>query len=245
MNEVGGFAALFTGRNSVFLRKLFKLLKTVFKCAVTLGIVAALFIALSNIIVIAGANDSIVTVEDAAEKKADCIIVLGCSVYGNTPSPMLKDRLLTAVELYKAGAAPKILMSGDHQGQYYNEVMTMKKFAIECGVPSEDIFLDHYGLSTYESMYRADAIFELKSAIVVTQGYHLSRSVYVAERFGINTMGVQCEDIKYSNQIYRDLREICARTKDFAYCIFKPEPKYLGDVIPVTGNGDATNERPS
>ena len=75
MNEVGGFAALFTGRNSVFLRKLFKLLKTVFKCAVTLGIVAALFIALSNIIVIADANDSIVTVEEAAEIKADCIIV--------------------------------------------------------------------------------------------------------------------------------------------------------------------------
>ena len=227
------------------MKKMLRVIKCILKASVALCIAAALFVAFSNIAVILDTNKNIVTVEEAAVQQADCIIVLGCSVYGTTPSPMLKDRLLKAVELYKAGAAPKILMSGDHKGMYYNEVGAMKKFAIECGVPSEDIFLDHYGLSTYETMYRADAIFELKNVIVVTQEYHLYRSVYAAKRFGMNAIGVKSDDILYANQFYRDLREIAARTKDFVYCIFKPEPEYLGDVTPVYGNGDVTNERPS
>ena len=227
------------------MKKMLRVIKRILKTLVALCIAAALFVAFSNIAVILDTNKNIVTVEEAAGQKADCIIVLGCSVYGTTPSPMLKDRLLKAVELYKAGAAPKILMSGDHKGMYYNEVGAMKKFAVECGVPSEDIFLDHYGLSTYETMYRADAIFELKNVIVVTQEYHLYRSVYAAKRFGMNAIGVKSDDILYANQFYRDLREIAARTKDFVYCIFKPEPEYLGDVNPVYGNGDVTNERPS
>ena len=170
--------------------------------------------------------------------------MLGCSVYADgTPSDMLKDRILKAVELYKAGAAPKILMSGDHEGIYYNEVTAMKNYAISCGVPSEDIFLDHYGLSTYETMYRSDAIFELNKIIVVTQEYHLTRAIYIAQRFGIDAYGTICDTTPYKGQLYRDVREIAARTKDFLFCIFKPEPKYLGEVIPVTGSGDVTNER--
>ena len=120
----------------------------------------------------------------------------------------------------------------------------MKNFAIQCGVPSEDIFLDHYGLSTYDTMYRADAVFEIKKAVVVTQRYHLSRAVYIAQRFGIDALGVECDTVEYSGQLYRDLREVGGRTKDFLYCILKPEPEHLGDVIHVEGNGDITNERP-
>lgn len=227
------------------MRRIFKFIKVVFKLVIMLCIAAVLFIGVSNLIVMIDGNSSIVTAEEASEKKADCIIVLGCSVYGTTPSPMLKERLLKAVELYKSGAAPKILMTGDHRGAYYNEVWAMKTFAIECGVPSEDIFLDHYGLSTYESMYRADAIFELKNVIIVTQQYHLYRSVYAAKRFGMNAIGVACDTTSHENQLYRDLRELAARTKDFVYCIFKPEPTHMGDVVPVTGNGDITNKRPS
>lgn len=227
------------------MRRIFKFIKAVFKIVIMLCIAAVLFVGASNLIVMIDGNSSIVSAEEASEKKADCIIVLGCSVYGTTPSPMLKERLLKAVELYKSGAAPKILMTGDHRGAYYNEVWAMKTFAIECGVPSEDIFLDHYGLSTYESMYRADAIFELKNVIIVTQQYHLYRSVYAAKRFGINAIGVACDTTSHENQFYRDLRELAARTKDFVYCIFKPEPTHMGDVVPVTGNGDITNKRPS
>lgn len=227
------------------MKALFKIIKNIFKLVVTLCVAAVLFVALSNIIVIADGNSSIVAQSEAVQQKADCIVVLGCSVYGTTPSPMLKERLLKAVELYEAGVAPKILMSGDHVGTYYNEVGAMKKFAVECGVPSEDIFLDHYGLSTYETAYRADAIFELKNVIIVTQQYHLYRSVYAVKRFGINAVGVACDTTTHQNQLYRELREIAARTKDFIYCIFKPEPAYMGDVIPVTGNGDVTNKRPS
>ena len=221
-----------------------KIIKYLFKIIISVCIVCALFVGITNGIVVLSANKDIVSVEEAADSKAECIVVLGCSVHADgTPSLMLKDRLDKAVELYKAGAAPKILMSGDHVGRYYNEVAVMKKYAISCGVPSEDIFLDHYGLSTYETMYRSDAIFQLKNIIVVTQEYHLYRSVYNAKAFGINAKGVSAEKISYSNQLIRDVREIAARTKDWIYCILKPEPTKLGDVIPVVGNGDVTNER--
>lgn len=226
------------------MKKFLKFVKSVFRVCVMLAIAFALFIGISNAIVILSVKNDIVSVEEAAEKKADCIIVLGCSVLGNgQPSIMLKDRLDTAIELYKAGAAPKILMSGDHMGEYYNEVSAMKKYAISCGVPSEDIFLDHYGLSTYESMYRADSVFQLKNVIVVTQEYHLSRSVYNAQQFGMEAIGVSALKVRYGGQTFRDIREMCSRTKDFVFCIIKPQPRKMSGVIPVVGNGDVTNER--
>ena len=104
----------------------------------------------------------------------DCILVLGCGVREDgTPSHMLEDRLRRGVELYKAGVAPKLLMSGDHGRTDYDEVNTMKQYAIDAGVPSEDIFMDHAGFSTYESMHRANSIFCAEKILIVTQKYHL------------------------------------------------------------------------
>lgn len=119
-------------------------------------------------------NPRLLKEEDAtALSDVDCIIILGASVKnGDTPSPMLRDRLDEGIALYKAGCAPKILMSGDHGSEYYNEVSVMKNYAIKQGVPSEDIFLDHAGFSTYESMYRARAIFGAEKVVIVTQKYH-------------------------------------------------------------------------
>ena len=156
---------------------------------------------------------------------------------------MLSDRLKRAVELYKAGAAPKIIMSGDHGRSAYDEVNAMKQYAIEHGVPSEDVFMDHAGFSTYETMYRAKEIFDADSIIVVTQEYHLYRAVYIADWLGMNTQGVSSDYRVYAGQVYRDVREILARCKDFAKVIVKPEPTFLGDVIPVSGNGDVTNDK--
>lgn len=176
------------------------------------------------------------------ETGADCILVLGCGVKSDgTPSPMLEDRLEVAVSLYRSGAAPKILMSGDHGTIYYDEVHTMKKYAMEAGVPEEDIFLDHAGFSTYESMYRASAIFEVESAIVVTQKYHLYRALYAAEKMGIRACGTDADLRKYAGQTMREIREIFARDKDFFQLIFRPEPSYLGETIPVSGDGRASD----
>lgn len=173
----------------------------------------------------------------------DCIIVLGAGVWGNKPSPLLEDRLKKAIELYKNSVSTKIIMSGDHGRDDYDEVNIMKEYAIEKGVPSENIFMDHAGFSTYESIYRAKKIFEVKKVVVVTQEYHLYRALYIANQLGLEAYGVGAAPIKYGGSLYRESREVLARNKDFVQCIFKPKPTYLGEAIPIIGNGDITNDK--
>ncbi len=173
---------------------------------------------------------------------ADCILVLGCGVHADgSLSDMLEDRVRTAVSLYQSGASPKLLMSGDHGRENYDEVNAMKNFAISLGVPDEDIFMDHAGFSTYESIYRAKAVFGAEKPIIVTQQYHLYRALYIASSFGLDAHGVSADLREYGGQGMRDVREVFGRCKDVLSCIFKPSPTYLGDAIPVSGNGNITN----
>ena len=175
-------------------------------------------------------------------KDVDCILVLGAAVWGDNPSPMLEDRLLEGINLYKNNVAKKIIMSGDHGRTEHDEVNIMKHYAIEKGVPSEDIFMDHAGFSTYESIYRAKEIFKAKKIVIVTQKYHLYRALHIANKLGIEAYGVGSDPRRYVGETNREVREILARNKDFIKCIFKPLPKYLGETIPVSGNGDMTND---
>ena len=175
-------------------------------------------------------------------KDVDCILVLGAAVWGDNPSPMLEDRLLEGINLYKNNVAKKIIMSGDHGRTEHDEVNIMKDYAIEKGVPSEDIFMDHAGFSTYESIYRAKEIFKAKKIVIVTQKYHLYRALHIANKLGIEAYGVGSDPRRYVGETNREVREILARNKDFIKCIFKPLPKYLGEAIPVSGNGDITND---
>ena len=173
----------------------------------------------------------------------DCIIVLGYQVKDDgTPSHMLQDRLERGIELYKLGAAPKIIMSGDHGQTDYDEVNTMKQYAIDAGVPSSDIFMDHAGFSTYETIVRAKDIFGARRVIVVTQEYHLYRALYIAKQFGLEAWGVDADYRTYAGQMNREIREILARCKDFATSIFKPDPTFRGETIPVFGDGNITND---
>ncbi len=181
--------------------------------------------------------------EAAALEDVDCILVLGCKVRSDgTPSNMLEDRLKRSVELFGLKVAPKLLMSGDHGREHYNEVAAMKQYAMDQGIDSEDIFMDHAGFSTYESMYRAKSIFEAKKVVIVTQEYHLYRALYIANKLGIEAYGVASDYHTYVGQSARELREILARCKDFATSIFRPEPTYLGERIPITGDGNLTND---
>ena len=189
-------------------------------------------------------GNNIITPEEALNlDDVDCIIVLGCLVKNNgNPSDMLADRLERGIDLYKNGAAPKIIMSGDHGKTDYDEVNAMKQIAIDAGIPSSDVFMDHAGFSTYESIYRAKEIFEADKIIIVTQEYHLYRALYIAEKLGIEAYGVNADYHTYRGQIKRDVREVFARCKDFVAVIIKPEPTYLGETIPVSGDGDLTND---
>ena len=210
-------------------------------CLAILGGIAVLAV---NGYVKAVGGKHILSPEEAAQlSDVDCILVLGCQVKDNgRPSDMLKDRLTRGIEVYNLGAAPKILMSGDHGREEYDEVSTMKQYAIEAGVPSENIFMDHAGFSTYESMYRAKEIFQADKVIIITQKYHLYRALYIAEKLGIEAYGVASDYHTYVGQFMRECREILARCKDFVNTIIKPEPTHLGNVIPVSGNGDITND---
>lgn len=220
-----------------------KILKKAFVVLLCLAVVGVATLFIINSCVKSAGKNRILTVEQAAElEDVDCIIVLGCQVKDDgSLSHMLRDRLMRGLELYEAGAAPKLLMSGDHGREDYDEVGAMKDYAIENGVPSEDVFMDHAGFSTYETIYRAKEIFEADKVIIVTQEYHLYRALYIAEQFGVDAYGVSADLNTYAGQSMRDFREVLARCKDWAMCIFKPEPTYLGDAIPVSGNGDITN----
>lgn len=188
-------------------------------------------------------NQILTETEASKLEDIDCILVLGAGIWGDKPSPMLEDRLLQAISLYEDNVSTKLIMSGDHGRKEYDEVNIMKDFAIKKGVPSENIFMDHAGFSSYESVYRAKEIFKADKIVIVTQEYHLHRALYIANQLGIEAYGVNSDPRKYAGQSYRELREILARNKDFVKCIFKPEPTYLGETIPVNGNGDITNDK--
>lgn len=173
----------------------------------------------------------------------DCILVLGCLVHEDgTPSVMLKDRLDRGIELYKVSNGSKLLMSGDNGTKSYDEVNVMKQYAIDKGVPSEDIFMDHAGFSTYESMYRAKAIFGIKNMLIVTQEYHLYRALYIARALGLKADGVSADYREYAGHLYNEVRESLARCKDLLTSIAKPLPTHMGESINIHGNGDITND---
>lgn len=178
--------------------------------------------------------------------EVDAILILGARVYsdGNV-SLMLSDRLTTGYELFQKGKAPKIIVSGDHGRKEYDEVNTMKSFLKEKDVPPEDIFMDHAGFSTYESLYRARDIFQVKKVIIVTQKFHLTRALFIARELGLQAYGVAADKHIYHYVMLRsELREMVARNKDFMTAkIIKPLPKYLGEVIPVTGDGRVTDDK--
>ncbi len=195
------------------------------------------FVAGVNAYVMDKGDDTMITSEESEKlRDVDCIIVLGCYVKEDgTPGNILADRLKTGVKLYKNGVAPKIIMSGDHSSEQYNEVASMKNFAVNAGVPSEDVFMDHAGFSTYETMYRAKEVFGAKKVVIVTQEYHLYRSVYIAEKLGMQAYGV-ASDFKLN-----ETREVLARCKDFMTTILKPRPANLGKTYSIKANGNLTN----
>lgn len=210
------------------------------------SLLAALFLlfAVINIIVLLSAQSRIVDIEEAkALGSFDCILVLGAGVWrNNCPSHVLEDRLKIGIEAYCAGVSNKLLMSGDHGRNNYDEVNVMKSFAMDCGIPSENIFMDHAGFSTYESMYRARDVFSAHRVLIVTQKFHMYRALYIANALGLEAYGLTSDLREYANATYSQLRESLARVKDFFMVIFKPLPTYLGEVLPVNGNGNVTND---
>jgi SanA protein len=154
---------------------------------------------------------------------------------------MLADRLETGVELYRLGKVEKLLLSGDHGTVPYDEVNAMRTYVIERGVPPEDIFMDHSGFSTFDSMYRARDVFLVTDALVVTQDFHLPRAVYTARALGLEATGVSADRRPYRDTGRLAVREWLARCKAFLQLqVLNSRPRFLGPTIPITGDGRAT-----
>lgn len=218
-----------------------KIIKRIILIIGILAVVGIIKVLGINLFVKNSVKDKIVD-ENSLDKNYDAILVLGAGLRNGKPSPVLKDRLDMAYKLYEDGYSEKIIVSGDHGKKYYDEVNVMKNYLLDKGIDSNNIFMDHAGFSTYDSVYRAKEIFLANKIIIVTQQFHLYRSLYIAKQLKLDAVGVSATLRDYSGSVKFEIREILARDKDFVKSIFKPEPKYLGDTISVFGDGNATND---
>lgn len=161
-----------------------------------------------------------------SEKRADAILVLGASVFSDgTPSDILADRLEVAVDLYKSGAAKRIIVSGDNQTSHYNESDAMQAYCMRLGVPKDAIEVDPQGVDTYASVYRAKFVYGADSLMIVTQAYHLYRALMIANLLGVKPAdGVAADKGAYANQRQYSLRDYLARDKDFFRAAFRLHP---------------------
>lgn len=219
-------------------------LKRIVIVLLCLAVAGAALLGGINLWVVCSTSDQLLQSEDTVRlDDVDCILVLGCYVWDDgRPSDMLEDRLKRSVELYMQGSAPKLLMSGDHGTVSYNEVASMRQYALDAQVPSEDVFMDHAGFCTYDSIYRAKEVFKADKILIVSQEYHLYRALFLANMLGVEAYGVSADYRNYSGQLNRDVREILARAKDAVMGLVQPEPTFLGEAIPVSGDGNLTND---
>ena len=202
-------------------------------------VVGVLVVVVSNAVVLLGGGGS----ERAADApRAQTALVLGAAVKpGGRLSPMLADRVRVAGELYRTGKVRKVLLSGDHGQVEYDEVNPMRRALLAAGVPARDVFTDHAGFDTWDSVVRARKVFGVTSALVVTQDFHLPRAVWLARRAGLDAHGVSADLHGYGEQGRRSrIREILARVKAVGEAATGEEPRFLGPKIPITGDGRAT-----
>ncbi len=214
-----------------------KPLKRIICIVLCVCVLCALFVVCANAYMISYAKKYILSYDELSSHSFDCIMVLGA----RKGSPMLDERLEFGLKAYETGCSEKLLMSGDHGTESYDEVNFMKDYAVNNGVEADNVFMDHAGFSTYESMYRARDVFEVKSMLIVTQTYHLYRAVYNARKLGLDAYGYKAEHLLYP--AVNNVREAVARVKDFVWCIFKPEPTYLGEAIPISSSGALTDDK--
>ena len=168
---------------------------------------------------------------------APVALVLGAGLWKDgSPTPALYDRVATAVDLYKAGKVKKLLMTGDNRFINYSEPEAMRKLAAQLGVPDEDIVLDYAGRRTYDSCYRAKEIFEVKQVVIVTQRFHLDRSLFLCDALGVPSIGVVADRRTYPTYRWWELREVVATAAAWwDVNVGHPVP-VLGEKLPIKVN---------
>ena len=201
-------------------------MKKIFKYILIVLIVIILVPVIINFYVILSTKNRIVSGYSELLTDIDYIVVLGAGIRRGKPSPMLEDRLKTGISLYNNDISNKILITGDHMNDDYDEVTVMKNYLLEHGIPEEDIITDNYGISTYDSIYRVKNVYKSNKVVIVSQRYHLYRALFLSDNLDLESYGVEADLRYYYGQWYREIREILARNKDFIKGIIKPKAVY-------------------
>lgn len=201
-------------------------MKKIFKYILIVLIVIILVPVIINFYVILSTKNRIVSGDSELLTDIDYIVILGAGIRRGKPSPMLEDRLKTGISLYNNDISNKILITGDHMNDDYDEVTVMKNYLLEHGIPEEDIIADNYGISTYDSIYRVKNVYKSNKVVIVSQRYHLYRALFLSDNLDLESYGVEADLRYYYGQWYREIREILARNKDFIKGIIKPKAVY-------------------
>lgn len=201
-------------------------MKKIFKYILIVLIVIILVPVIINFYVILSTKNRIVSGDSELLTDIDYIVILGAGIRRGKPSPMLEDRLKTGISLYNNDISNKILITGDHMNDNYDEVTVMKNYLLEHGIPEEDIITDNYGISTYDSIYRVKNVYKSNKVVIVSQRYHLYRALFLSDNLDLESYGVEADLRYYYGQWYREIREILARNKDFIKGIIKPKAVY-------------------
>ena len=201
-------------------------MKKIFKYILIVLIVIILVPVIINFYVILSTKNRIVSGDSELLTDIDYIVVLGAGIRRGKPSPMLEDRLKTGISLYNNDISNKILITGDHMNDDYDEVTVMKNYLLEHGIPEEDIITDNYGISTYDSIYRVKNVYKSNKVVIESKRNHLYRALFLSDNLDLESYGVEADLRYYYGQWYREIREILARNKDFIKGIIKPKAVY-------------------
>jgi len=218
----------------VMRRKIFKI---IIRIIFYLSLMGLFIVAITRVVFLRNASSETFSRDNAPAKRV--AIVFGAEVKRDgTPSTVLRDRVETAVALYKSGKVEKLLMSGDNRFVNYNEPESMRQYALKLGMPDSDIVLDYAGRRTYDTCYRAKEIFGADSSILVTQGFHLPRALFLCNAFGINAVGVNADNYYYLKRLrlFWNTRELLASVQSVLdVYLLKPLP-ILGKPEPIFRN---------
>jgi SanA protein len=210
-----------------------RILKWIRRNILVLGTMALLAVLLPRLITgISAANQIYKESESPTERVA---IIFGAGLRRDgTPTAMLRDRVLTGADLYFNGKVEKLLMSGDNRFENYNEPESMRQFALLAGVPDKAIVLDYAGRRTYDTCYRARVIFGVKSALLVTQKFHLPRALFLCNTLGLDATGVEASNCYWNGSPFMwDIREQFATIAAFLDLYVSSPSPLLGDPEPL------------
>jgi len=211
-----------------------RIFRFLWRLITVLGVVGLVGIVLPRIITTLYSMNKIYQKEEAPSERVAIVFGAGLRRDG-TPTPILRDRVETAADLYFRGRVEKLLMSGDNRFMEYNEPESMRQYALSLGVPDRAIVLDYAGRRTYDTCYRAKAIFGVESTLLVTQKFHLPRALFICNALGIKAAGVEAKNRQYwrGSLLIWNFREQLATLGAFLDVYVSNPVPVLGDPEPI------------